>query len=121
MHGVTSTLHIQGVIHFWVQAHAASSENMDFLRRNLLQLSLSITHCSQLNSIARSPLHTQPSPLLYVISASHFLTGNTLYCNVRRWQASKQARTLHVLQSNPFDLGSIMFFTHLAGLSVPLE
>lgn len=46
--------------------------------------------------------HTQPSSLPYVISASHFLTGNILYWNVRRWQASKQARTLHVLQSNPF-------------------
>lgn len=66
-------------------------------------------------------LRIQPSPPLYAISASRFLIGNTLYCNVRRQQASKQARTLHVLQSNPFDLSSIVFSTHPAGLSVPLE
>lgn len=66
-------------------------------------------------------LHTQPSPLLYVISAPHFLTGNALSCNVRRRQASKEAQTLRILQSNPFDWSSIMFFTHPAGLSVPLE
>lgn len=92
-----------------------------YLKRNLLQHSLSTTYCSQLSSAAMNPPRTLPSPPLCAISASCFLIGNTLYCNETSLKASKQARTLHVLLSNPFDSSSITLSTHLAGLNVPSE